>query len=80
MSDEFLDEIRADANDRMDKSVEAQVLNLLGELKSRFNLTYLFISHDLSVVRAVSNRIMVLYLGRIVELADGETVCGSPLA
>ncbi len=51
----------------LDKSVEAQVLNLLGELKQRFNLTYLFISHDLNVVEYISDRVMVMYLGRVVE-------------
>ncbi len=51
----------------LDKSIEAQVLNLLSELKARFNLTYLFISHDLNVVEYVSDRVLVMYLGRVVE-------------
>ena len=51
----------------LDKSVEAQVLNLLGDLKEKFNLTYLFISHDLNVVEYMSDRVMVMYLGRVVE-------------
>src|SRR3954447_19321622 len=51
----------------LDKSVEAQVLNLLQDLKERFDLTYVFISHDLNVVRFISDRVMVIYLGRVVE-------------
>jgi peptide/nickel transport system ATP-binding protein len=51
----------------LDKSVEAQVLNLLADLKEQFNLTYLFISHDLNVVEYISDRVLVMYLGRVVE-------------
>ena len=54
----------------LDVSIRAQVLNLLQRLQKQFNLTYLFVSHDLSVVRHVADRIAVMYLGRIVELAD----------
>jgi peptide/nickel transport system ATP-binding protein len=62
----------------LDKSVEAQVLNLLLDLKDAFGLTYLFISHDLNVVRFVSDRVMVMYLGQVVEIGDSETLFQQP--
>ena len=60
----------------LDKSVEAQVLNLLVDLKAQFGLTYLFISHDLNVVQYVSDRVMVMYLGRIAEIGSVEAIYG----
>jgi oligopeptide transport system ATP-binding protein len=62
----------------LDVSIQAQILNLLADLKEAFGLTLIFISHNLSVVRHVSDRIMVLYLGRIVELADGDDLYDDP--
>lgn len=63
----------------LDVSIQSQILNLLTKLKEKEGLTYLFISHDLSVVRHVSDRIGVMYLGRIVELGDAERVFSAPL-
>jgi oligopeptide transport system ATP-binding protein len=62
----------------LDVSIQAQILNLLSDLKDEFGLTLIFISHNLSVVRHVSDRILVLYLGRIVELADGDDLYQDP--
>jgi peptide/nickel transport system ATP-binding protein len=61
----------------LDKSVEAQVLNLLTDLKEQYGLTYLFISHDLDVVSFISDRVMVMYLGEIVEIGPAEALFGN---
>jgi oligopeptide transport system ATP-binding protein len=63
----------------LDVSIQAQIMNLLDRLRRQKNLTYLFISHDLRAIRHVSDRVAVMYLGKIVELADGKTVYSSPL-
>lgn len=63
----------------LDVSIQAQILNLMMDLQEEFDLTYLFISHDLSVVKHVSNRIAVMYLGKIVELSEYNSIFKDPL-
>ncbi|GAA0798940.1 ABC transporter ATP-binding protein [Cupriavidus gilardii] len=62
----------------LDKSVEAQVLNLLLDLKAEFDLTYVFISHDLNVIRYLCDRVMVMYLGKVVEIGETEAIYANP--
>lgn len=63
----------------LDVSIQAQVINMFEDLQQKLGLTYLFIAHDLMVVRHISNRIAVMYLGHVVELSDSDTVCEDPL-
>ena len=60
-------------------SIQAQIINLLQDLQDQFNLTYLFIAHDLSVVRHISDRVAVMYLGHIMELTDRDSIFDNPL-
>ncbi|MDB2280240.1 oligopeptide/dipeptide ABC transporter ATP-binding protein, partial [Halorubrum ezzemoulense] len=62
----------------LDVSIQAQVLNTMEKLQEEFDLTYLFIAHDLSVIRHISDRVAVMYLGNIVELADKEELFENP--
>jgi peptide/nickel transport system ATP-binding protein len=63
----------------LDVSIQAQIINLLEELQKRLGLTYLFIAHDLAVVRHISDRVIVMYLGRVMEIADRDALYAEPL-
>ncbi len=63
----------------LDVSIQGQVINLLQDLQDKYHLTYLFISHDLSVVQHISNRVAVMYLGRIVEISSNKAIYQNPL-
>lgn len=77
MNPEFI--ICDEAVSALDVSIQAQVINLLEDLRDEFDLTYLFISHDLSVVRHICHRVAVMYLGHLVELADGDELFENPM-
>ena len=77
MDPEFI--ICDEAVSALDVSIQAQVINLLEDLRDEFDLTYLFISHDLSVVRHICHRVAVMYLGNLVELADGDELFENPM-
>jgi peptide/nickel transport system ATP-binding protein len=63
----------------LDVSIQAQIINLLEDLQQKYQLTFLFIAHDLAVVRHISDRVVVMYLGRVIEIADRDTLFADPL-
>jgi oligopeptide/dipeptide ABC transporter ATP-binding protein len=77
MKPEFI--VCDEAISALDVSIQAQIINLLEELREEFKLTYLFIAHDLSVVRHLCHRVAVMYLGKVVELAECDELYGNPL-
>jgi oligopeptide transport system ATP-binding protein len=77
MDPEFI--VCDEAVSALDVSIQAQVVNLLEDLRERFHLTYLFIAHDLSVVRHLCQRVAVMYLGRIVEMAESDALFDNPM-
>ncbi|HSI02023.1 MAG TPA: ABC transporter ATP-binding protein [Reyranella sp.] len=77
MDPEFI--VCDEAVSALDVSIQAQVVNLLEDLREKFHLTYLFIAHDLSVVRHLCQRVAVMYLGRIVEMADSDELFDNPM-
>jgi oligopeptide/dipeptide ABC transporter ATP-binding protein len=77
MKPEFI--VCDEAISALDVSIQAQIINLLEELREEFNLAYLFIAHDLSVVRHLCHRVAVMYLGKVVELAECDELYGNPL-
>jgi ABC-type oligopeptide transport system ATPase subunit len=62
----------------LDVSIQAQLMNLLAELQARLGLTYLFIAHDLSIVRHISDQVAAMYLGKIVEMTDRQRLYDNP--
>jgi peptide/nickel transport system ATP-binding protein len=70
--------IADEAVSALDVSIRAQILNLMEELKEEFHLTYLFVSHDLSVIRHICDRVVVMYVGKVVEVANVNTLFGEP--
>ena len=73
------DNVRDEPVSALDVSIQTQIINLFKDLQDKFNLTYLFISHDLAVVRQISNTIGVMYLGKIVEISDKKGLYNNPL-